>query len=123
MNCPSEETWSIYADDELARDEIRGVEMHLVSCRDCRTLVVALRDENTAFCDALNERETALIRSGPRSRPAPAQGFTFGLPAAVAGVTVVLGGIWRRAQTGNVQHYALSFLFGAVAIIAYYAVG
>jgi hypothetical protein len=26
-------------------------------------------------------------------------------------------------QTGNVQHYALSFLVGALALVAYYLVG
>jgi NADH-quinone oxidoreductase subunit L len=28
---------------------------------------------------------------------------------------------WRRLQTGDVQHYALSFLFGALLIVGYYA--
>jgi NADH-quinone oxidoreductase subunit L len=29
-------------------------------------------------------------------------------------------GAWRRLQTGNVQHYALSFLAGALALVGYY---
>jgi NADH-quinone oxidoreductase subunit L len=29
-------------------------------------------------------------------------------------------GLWRRFQTGNVQHYALSFLVGALVLLAYY---
>ena len=29
--------------------------------------------------------------------------------------------LWRRLQTGNVQHYALSMLLGAMAILGYYA--
>ncbi len=29
-------------------------------------------------------------------------------------------GVWRRAQTGNVQHYALSFLVGALLLLGYY---
>ncbi len=28
-------------------------------------------------------------------------------------------GAWRRLQTGNVQHYALSFLAGALALLGY----
>jgi NADH-quinone oxidoreductase subunit L len=28
---------------------------------------------------------------------------------------------WRRLQTGDVQHYALSFLFGALLIVGYFA--
>ena len=30
-------------------------------------------------------------------------------------------GLWRRLQTGNVQHYAVSMLLGALAILGYYA--
>ena len=29
-------------------------------------------------------------------------------------------GLWRRVQTGNVQHYALSFLIGALLLLGYY---
>jgi len=29
-------------------------------------------------------------------------------------------GVWRRLQTGNVQHYALFFLLGALALLGYY---
>jgi NADH-quinone oxidoreductase subunit L len=29
-------------------------------------------------------------------------------------------GLWRRLQTGNVQHYALSFLLGALALLGYW---
>ena len=29
--------------------------------------------------------------------------------------------LWRRAQTGNVQHYALSFLLGALVLLGYLA--
>jgi hypothetical protein len=29
-------------------------------------------------------------------------------------------GLWRRLQTGNVQHYALSFLLGALVLLGYY---
>jgi NADH-quinone oxidoreductase subunit L len=30
-------------------------------------------------------------------------------------------GLWRRLQTGNVQHYAVSMLLGAMVILGYYA--
>jgi len=42
----------------------------------------------------------------------------------VNGTAAVMGGnsrLWRRLQTGNVQHYAVSMLLGAMAILAYYA--
>jgi NADH-quinone oxidoreductase subunit L len=41
-----------------------------------------------------------------------------------AGALVVrTSALWRRAQTGNVQHYALSFLAGAIALLGYYVLG
>jgi NADH-quinone oxidoreductase subunit L len=48
-------------------------------------------------------------------------GIVDGLVNGAAGFAVVLGGLWRRVQTGNVQHYALSVLLGAVVIVVYYA--
>ena len=45
-------------------------------------------------------------------------GFVNGLAGAVA----ANGSLWRQAQTGNVQHYALVFLGGVVAILAYYVI-
>lgn len=39
----------------------------------------------------------------------------------VAELVAANSGLWRRLQTGNVQHYALSLLVGAVAVIGYYA--
>ena len=45
-------------------------------------------------------------------------GFVNGLAGAVA----ANGNLWRQAQTGNVQHYALVFLGGVVAILAYYVI-
>ena len=88
MSCPSEFTWSVYVDGELPHDELRGVEMHLVSCRDCRSQVMALRDEITALTTALYERASAPILSRPR--PAPARDLAWSLPIAVATVTAVL---------------------------------
>ena len=38
-----------------------------------------------------------------------------------AGLTAEAGGgLARRAETGNVQHYAFVYLLGAVAVAAYY---
>jgi NADH-quinone oxidoreductase subunit L len=38
-----------------------------------------------------------------------------------AGLLVAtMSGLWRRLQTGNVQHYALSFLVGALVLLGYY---
>jgi NADH-quinone oxidoreductase subunit L len=46
------------------------------------------------------------------------------IDGAAGGVAVLVGstaGLWRRVQTGNVQHYALSFLVGALILVGWYA--
>jgi len=88
MNCPSEFTWSVYIDDELPPDELRGVEMHLVSCRVCRGQVMALRDEVEALSNMFYERASG----GELSRPikAPPKDLSWSLPMAIAGVTAIL---------------------------------
>jgi NADH-quinone oxidoreductase subunit L len=41
-----------------------------------------------------------------------------------AGILVAAtSGLWRRVQTGNVQHYALSFLVGALLLLGYWVGG
>ncbi|MFN8545140.1 MAG: NADH-quinone oxidoreductase subunit L [Candidatus Binatia bacterium] len=48
------------------------------------------------------------------------------IDAAANGVgtlVVTTGGLWRRLQTGNVQHYALSFLVGAIVLLGYWVLG
>ena len=46
------------------------------------------------------------------------------IDGAANGAAIFVGataGVWRRAQTGNVQHYALSFLVGALLLLGWYA--
>jgi NADH-quinone oxidoreductase subunit L len=43
-----------------------------------------------------------------------------GFVNGVAGMIASNGLLWRRAQTGNVQHYALAFLGGVVIVLGYY---
>ncbi len=38
----------------------------------------------------------------------------------VAETVAVNSAVWRRWQTGNVQHYALSFLIGALGVVGYF---
>ena len=48
---------------------------------------------------------------------------SYGIDGLVegAGLTVEAGsGVARRSETGNVQHYALVYLLGAIGIAAYY---
>jgi NADH-quinone oxidoreductase subunit L len=49
-------------------------------------------------------------------------GVIDGLVNGSAALAAALGDFWRRAQTGNVQHYAFSVLIGAAAIVVYYAI-
>ena len=88
MSCPSEFTWSVYVDGELEADDLRRSEMHLVGCRECRTRVVALESEAAALTSALQERVAAPVL--PRPQAAPSRDLAWGLPMAVAGVTVLL---------------------------------
>jgi NADH-quinone oxidoreductase subunit L len=48
------------------------------------------------------------------------QGLIDGAVNGTAAFVVVNGQLWRLAQTGNVQHYALVFLGGAAAALLYY---
>jgi cytoskeletal protein CcmA (bactofilin family) len=93
MNCPSEFTWSVYVDDELPSDELRSVEMHLVSCRECRGQVMALRDEIEALSNMFRERE--FPHAQPRTQQAAPKDLSWSLPMAIAVVTALLtlGGI------------------------------
>jgi NADH-quinone oxidoreductase subunit L len=51
------------------------------------------------------------------------RGFIDGIVNGVGAFVVSTSGAWRRVQTGNVQHYALSFLVGALVLVTYYLVG
>jgi len=88
MNCPSEFTWSVYVDDELPDAEQRGVEMHLVSCRACRSQVMALRDEIGALSNVFHERKPEHAMSP--TQHAPPKDLSWSLPMAIAAVTAVL---------------------------------
>jgi NADH-quinone oxidoreductase subunit L len=46
------------------------------------------------------------------------------IDGAASGLAILVAstaGVWRRVQTGNVQHYALSFLVGALVLLGWYA--
>jgi NADH-quinone oxidoreductase subunit L len=54
--------------------------------------------------------------SARRIDPVVIDGAVNGAALAVAATS----GAWRRIQTGNVQHYALSFLAGALVLLGYW---
>jgi cytoskeletal protein CcmA (bactofilin family) len=102
VSCPNELTWSIYVDGELEGDALRRAQMHLVSCRDCRSRVVALRDEATAIANALAERAAA--PAPLRRRATPERSLAWGVPVAIAGVTLLLAlaGAWIELRLPGV---------------------
>jgi len=55
MECYSEQICSLFVDGELAVDEARRLRDHLATCRRCRELVDALRAENHALSESLQE--------------------------------------------------------------------
>jgi hypothetical protein len=71
MTCFPESTYAFYVDGELEPDEVRMVETHLVQCRSCRGLVVALQDEAHLLADILHERVRQSFRLAPRTAPPP----------------------------------------------------
>jgi len=96
MSCFPESTYGFFVDDELEADERRAVQAHLVQCRRCRGLVVALEEEGRLFADVLHERERRSFRSAPRSAPPPRELAVGLLPSVGLGVVAlaVLGWIF-----------------------------
>jgi cytoskeletal protein CcmA (bactofilin family) len=83
MSCFPESTYAFYVDGELVPDEVRLVETHLVQCRSCRGLVVALKEEAGLLADVLHERARQSFRRVPRAAPPPRE-LALGLVPMVA---------------------------------------
>ncbi len=85
MSCFPESVYSVYVDGELAPQEVRDVETHLVGCRDCRALVLGLREEGTLLADLLLERVHPAHQRSARPAPAgkpPCNGATSSIGAS-----------------------------------------
>jgi cytoskeletal protein CcmA (bactofilin family) len=87
MSCPGQSICLLYAEGELDGSALRETEAHLVTCRDCRTRVVALRGESALLGEVMREEAP---RFAPIAAPAPAQTVAIGVPIAIAAVTVAL---------------------------------
>jgi len=90
MSCFPESTCAFYVDGELAPDEARMLETHLVQCRSCRALVVALQEEESLLADVLHERARQSFRRAPRAAPPPRE-LALGLVPMVALGVMALG--------------------------------
>jgi cytoskeletal protein CcmA (bactofilin family)/anti-sigma factor RsiW/branched-subunit amino acid transport protein len=89
MSCFPELTYAIYVDGELAAEERRPVEAHLIGCLRCRELVVALREEAELLGNTLLERTPQALPAHPASAPAPVRGLAVGLGPVLVGVLAV----------------------------------
>lgn len=92
-SCLAEEHYAAYVDGELAADEVQRVESHLIQCRSCRALILALQDEASLLTDLLRQRAPAGVPATPaRSR---VRGLALGLvPSVALGVVIVGVGGW-----------------------------
>lgn len=90
MECYSEQIISIFIDGELEVEEARLVREHLSSCHRCRHLLDALRTENRALTESLQEltEEAPSMARGFRARSA----WTWG-DLAIATAVLVIGSI------------------------------
>jgi len=70
MECYSEQTCALFVDGELAVEETQRLRDHLATCRRCRDLVDALRDENRVLSQSVRElpEETASPEGFSRRR-------------------------------------------------------
>ena len=90
MTCPSGEIWTAYADDESPRAEMPELEAHLARCPDCRSLVLALREENRVLVRVLDEVPDA----GKQRSALPGVALAVGtLVAVAAGLQVASNGL------------------------------
>lgn len=95
---PSILAWRLGAVYRAARDKFRVDELYEATVV---RLVFAAADVSARYID-----------------PRVIDGTVNGAGRAVAATSSA----WRRFQTGNVQHYALSFLIGALALLGYLVV-
>lgn len=105
MSCFPESTYAIYVDGELAADEGQLVETHLITCRTCRALVTALREETELLGDALHERAPAW--QAPPFVPPAEVGVATGLPAAVTAATLVVTALGFLIHMGGSGGWSL----------------
>jgi cytoskeletal protein CcmA (bactofilin family) len=88
-NHPDEALLSTYVDDALEGAPRNELETHLVGCRDCRTRIVALRDESAFLGDVLKGHERPVHT--PATLPETEASVAFSVPIAIAAVAMVFG--------------------------------
>jgi cytoskeletal protein CcmA (bactofilin family) len=138
MECCSEQTCAIFVDGELAAEEARRLRDHLATCQRCQKLVDALRAENRALSESLQELPEEA--ASPAGFPGLRRSWVWGDLAAMAAV-LAFGSIFSAwidelripgalewlnpLSTGGVTNviFNLSYYFahGGAAMLADYA--
>jgi cytoskeletal protein CcmA (bactofilin family) len=88
MSCPSPEICLLYAEGELVGPPLRETEAHLITCLDCRTRVMALREESRLLGEVL--RGERLHAAAPVAEDAPGRSLALGVPLAIAAAAAAL---------------------------------
>jgi cytoskeletal protein CcmA (bactofilin family)/predicted anti-sigma-YlaC factor YlaD len=115
MSCHPELSYAIYVDGELTPEQARPVEAHLIGCRRCRELVVALREEAGLFADALQEQASLARPASPLPTEArrAARGLAIGAgPVLAAAAVAIVASGWildtmRPAALGWLDAWSL----------------
>jgi hypothetical protein len=98
MKCPTELTWSTFADGELPEAEARDAARHLESCSACGDLLAALQGESRLLVQCLQDvcyGEEAALAVHVQTQPVPVGRFVLavlGVAAAFRLSTAILFG-------------------------------
>jgi cytoskeletal protein CcmA (bactofilin family) len=115
---PDEMVLSTYIDDALEGTPRNELEAHLVRCRECRTRVVALRDESAFLGNVLKGRTKPVQASAPV--PETEASVALGVPIAIAAVAMVFavaGAILEAQMPGGLDLFNPLRLKGAYEMV------
>ncbi|HUI82868.1 MAG TPA: zf-HC2 domain-containing protein, partial [Candidatus Binatia bacterium] len=90
MECYSEQIVSIFVDGELGPEEAQRLREHVATCRRCRQLMDALRAENRALRESLQELAEEAVMP---AEFAPARRWRAWRDVALVGAVLALSGI------------------------------
>jgi cytoskeletal protein CcmA (bactofilin family) len=89
VSCLSDPIYALYVDGELEREEGRRVEAHLVQCRRCRALVLALREDPELRSEVLHGRPAPAAAPGPEPGAPPGHARALMLSLTLLGLAAV----------------------------------
>lgn len=128
MKCPTELTWSTFADGELPEAEAREAARHLESCPACGELLVALQRETRLLVQCLQDvssAEESSIAVQRQTQPIPVGRFVLavlGIAAAFRLSTAILFGFELPAGFEWLDPRAWALNVGMAATAVLYAI-